>query len=98
MPQLEQTVTKLQTALGVSPEQVAALPPPLVKIKELEHEIARLRKENEDLRRSLQESENRSHRNTLPTIQDPRSCDRDLKRRKISSSGDDIYMVSVDFL
>ncbi|KAJ7056868.1 hypothetical protein C8F01DRAFT_1152512 [Mycena amicta] len=51
--QLEQTVTKLQTALGFSPEQVAALPPPLVKIRELEQENARLTKENDELHRAL---------------------------------------------
>ncbi|KAJ3800970.1 hypothetical protein GGU11DRAFT_662796, partial [Lentinula aff. detonsa] len=49
--QLEQTVTKLQTAMGVTPEQVAALPPPLAKIRELEQENARLAKENDELRR-----------------------------------------------
>ncbi|KAF5351460.1 hypothetical protein D9757_012053 [Collybiopsis confluens] len=54
--QLEQTVTKLQTAMGVTPDQVAALPPPLAKIRELEQENARLAKENEDLRRLLAES------------------------------------------
>ncbi|KAF8830329.1 hypothetical protein HHX47_DHR2000644 [Lentinula edodes] len=54
--QLEQTVTKLQTAMGVTPEQVSALPPPLAKIRELEQENARLGKENEDLRRLLAES------------------------------------------
>ncbi|KAL0567392.1 hypothetical protein V5O48_014602 [Marasmius crinis-equi] len=53
--QLEQTVTKLQTAMGFSPEQVAALPPPLAKIRELEQENARLLEENEKLRRLLQD-------------------------------------------
>ncbi|KAF9262791.1 hypothetical protein L218DRAFT_382193 [Marasmius fiardii PR-910] len=51
--QLEQTVTKLQTALGFTPEQVAALPPPLAKIRELEAENARLVEENERLKRLL---------------------------------------------
>ncbi|KAJ3982952.1 hypothetical protein F5890DRAFT_280324 [Lentinula detonsa] len=54
--QLEQTVTKLQTAMGVTPEQVAALPPPLAKIRELEQENARLAKENDELRRLLTDS------------------------------------------
>ncbi|KAI0033018.1 hypothetical protein K488DRAFT_21578, partial [Vararia minispora EC-137] len=49
--QLEQTVTKLQTALALSPEQVAALPPPSARIRQLEHENATLRAENDDLRR-----------------------------------------------
>ena len=88
--QLEQTVTKLQTALGFTPEQVAALPPPLVKIRELEQENSRLQRENEELRRLLDESDNRGHRNTLPNFHDPRGCDRDIKRRKV---GEDVYMV-----
>ncbi|KAJ3764491.1 hypothetical protein EV360DRAFT_77432 [Lentinula raphanica] len=54
--QLEQTVTKLQTAMGVTPEHVAALPPPLAKIRELEQENARLAKENDELRRLLTDS------------------------------------------
>jgi hypothetical protein len=91
---LEQTVTKLQTALGFTPEQVAALPPPLVKIKELEAENLKLRKENDDIRRMFQDPENRGHRNVLPTIQDPRTCDRDVKRRKMAN-GDDVYMASI---
>ncbi|KAJ7436200.1 hypothetical protein FB451DRAFT_1008937, partial [Mycena latifolia] len=49
--QLEQTVTKLQTALGFTPEQVEALPPPLAKIRELEQENDRLLKENDALHR-----------------------------------------------
>ncbi|KAE9405589.1 hypothetical protein BT96DRAFT_812060 [Gymnopus androsaceus JB14] len=54
--QLEQTVTKLQTAMGVTPEQLSALPPPLAKIRELEQENARLAKENDELRRLLADS------------------------------------------
>ncbi|KIM82735.1 hypothetical protein PILCRDRAFT_35157, partial [Piloderma croceum F 1598] len=49
--QLESTVTKLQTALEYSPDQVAALPPPLVKIRDLEQENERLQAENEEMRR-----------------------------------------------
>ncbi|KAG7096030.1 hypothetical protein E1B28_006711 [Marasmius oreades] len=56
--QLEQTVTKLQTALGFSPEQVAALPPPLAKIRELESENARLVEENERLKRLMGQDPN----------------------------------------
>lgn len=88
--QLEQTVTKLQTAMGLTPEQVAALPPPLVKIRELEQENSRLQRENEELRRLLEDSDSRGHRNTLPNFHDPRGCDRDIKRRKV---GEDVYMV-----
>ncbi|KAF9078633.1 hypothetical protein BDP27DRAFT_21283 [Rhodocollybia butyracea] len=54
--QLEQTVTKLQTAMGVTPDQVAALPPPMAKIRELEQENTRLAKENDELRRLLSDS------------------------------------------
>ncbi|KZV75693.1 hypothetical protein PENSPDRAFT_680910 [Peniophora sp. CONT] len=51
--QLEQTVTKLQTALALSPDQVAALPPPSARIRQLEHENQALRAELDDVRRQL---------------------------------------------
>ena len=99
MPQLEQTVTKLQTAMGFSPEQVAALPPPLVKIRELEQENTRLHRENEELRRLLAETGGRGHhsmdvgrRDPLSTFQDTRTCDRDFKRRKMNGV-DEMYIV-----
>ncbi|EGO26902.1 hypothetical protein SERLADRAFT_368415 [Serpula lacrymans var. lacrymans S7.9] len=94
--QLEQTVTKLQTALGFTPDQVATLPPPLVKIRELEQENVRLQKENDELRRLLGEPDHRNHhlssdyrRPSLPAFHDSRSCDRELKKRKMT---DDLYM------
>ncbi|KAJ3502445.1 hypothetical protein NLJ89_g8886 [Agrocybe chaxingu] len=87
--QLEQTVTKLQLAVGYTTDQVAALPPPLLKIKELEQENGRLQKENDELRRLLTDSGSRtlssdSARRSLSSYADPRLCDRDygLKRRK----------------
>jgi len=84
--QLEQTVTKLQIAVGYTTEQVSALPPPLLKIRELEQDNARLQKENEELRRLLQPDSRAdpTRRNGVATYQDPRACDRDysLKRRK----------------
>ncbi|KAJ6464186.1 hypothetical protein C8R47DRAFT_74582 [Mycena vitilis] len=95
--QLEQTVTKLQTALGFTPEQVAALPPPLAKIRDLEQENARLLKENDDLHRMLSDSNGRplpldiGRRNSLTSFSDPRPCDRDYKRRKME---DDPYIQS----
>jgi hypothetical protein len=50
VPQLEETVTKLQTALGqFTFEQAAVLP--LAKIRELEAENARLMREDHDLHR-----------------------------------------------
>ncbi|KAF9233827.1 hypothetical protein BU15DRAFT_53393 [Melanogaster broomeanus] len=91
--QLEQTVTKLQTALGFTPDQVAALPPPLVKIRELEQENTRLQKENDEMRRLLGESDHRHlssdyRRHSLNTFHDSRGCDRDFKKRKM----EDLYI------
>ena len=43
--QLEQTVTKLQSVLALSPDQVAAIPPPLMRIRELEQENELLHRE-----------------------------------------------------
>jgi len=93
--QLEQTVTKLQTALGFSTDQVAALPPPLIKIRELEQEIAKLHRENDEIRRMLADPGGRGHlelsrRNSLSTFHEARACDRDIKRRKMN--GDEVYM------
>ncbi len=89
-------MTKLQTALGVSPDQVAALPPPLIKIRELEQENGRLHKENEELRRMISDT---SAGRPLPlevtrrTIShDSRNMDRDFKRRK-ADMDDQVYMV-----
>ncbi|KAJ7598764.1 hypothetical protein C8J56DRAFT_914954 [Mycena floridula] len=83
--QLEQTVTKLQTALGCTPDDVAALPPPLAKIRDLEQENARLLKENDDLRRMLGSRGN--------FVDNRLDCDRNYgnnpKRRKMS---DELYL------
>ncbi|KAJ7704501.1 hypothetical protein B0H17DRAFT_1039833 [Mycena rosella] len=98
--QLEQTVTKLQTALGFTPEQVAALPPPLAKIRELEQENARLLKENDELHRMLADSGGRplplevGRRNSLTSFNEARPCDRDYKRRKMVDPLDDVYIQS----
>jgi hypothetical protein len=76
-PQLEQTVTKLQMALGFTPEQVAALPSPLARIRELEQENTHLLRENDDLHRMLADSGGRSlpleihHRNSFMSFNDP---------------------------
>ena len=96
--QLEQTVTKLQTALGYTPEQIAALPPPTVKIRELEADVLRLREENEELRRIVAESRGTStagtRRNSLTTYPDARGCDRDYKRRKmVGHAMEGVYIV-----
>lgn len=102
MPQLETTVTKLQTALGFSPEQVAALPPPLLKIRELEQDNTRLQKENEELRRMLADTGSRAsadilRRGSLGGFHDVRNCDRELKRRKMSGNVEEVYMVRTLF-
>ncbi|KAF7329667.1 BZIP domain-containing protein [Mycena kentingensis (nom. inval.)] len=94
--QLETTVTKLQTALGFTPDQVHALPPPLVKIRDLEQENARLVKENEDLHRALADAGINPvtgvavGRRASPLSYGER-CDRDYKRRKMD--GMDDYLV-----
>lgn len=97
--QLEQTVTKLQITVGCTPEQISALPPPLIKIRELEQEIIRLQKENDDLRNLVAETNVRglsgdltTRRNLYGNCQDTRLCDRnDHKRRK---HVDGVYLVS----
>ncbi|KAF8961411.1 hypothetical protein BDZ97DRAFT_1829173 [Flammula alnicola] len=100
--QLEQTVTKLQIAVGYTTEQVSALPPPLLKIRELEQDNARLQKENDELRRLLDPnsrslSSDSTRRTSIGTYQDARICDRDynLKRRK-GGHQDGVYMSPSD--
>ncbi|KAF8237622.1 hypothetical protein L208DRAFT_1450616 [Tricholoma matsutake] len=98
--QLEQTVTKLQTSLNLTPEEVAALPPPLLRIRELEQENAKLEKENEELRRMLSVSDlgNRglpmdmSRRSSPSAFSDARLCDRDFKRRKMGGGVEGLYV------
>lgn len=93
--QLEQTVTKLQAALGYSPEQVSTLPPSSVTIRELQQDNLRLQKEIEDLRRALADAGGGHRRGALAPY-DPRGCDREsYKRKKSSSYLDGVYMVSV---
>ncbi|KAG6865097.1 hypothetical protein C0991_005152 [Blastosporella zonata] len=90
--QLEQTVTKLQVSLGLSHDDVSVLPPPLIRIRELEQENSRLLKDNEELRRMLGETGRSSEglrRNLQSNYQDaPRVHDRvnDYKRKKYGES------------
>ncbi|KAJ7645040.1 hypothetical protein DFH06DRAFT_1051275, partial [Mycena polygramma] len=91
--ELEETVTKLQTALGqFTFEQAAVMPPPLAKIRELEQENARLLKENDELHRLLGGD---SARRPLPFDAARRNCDdvpeREYKRRKMDN-GDEGYL------
>ncbi|KAG6918287.1 hypothetical protein DXG01_015379 [Tephrocybe rancida] len=96
--QLEQTVTKLQTSLGLSHDDVSVLPPPLIRIRELEQENARLVKENDDLRRLLADtgrSTDGLRRSSLSTYPDvPRAHDRanDYKRKKYGGETEGGYM------
>ena len=97
-------MTKLQTALGFTPEDIAALPPPLLRIRELEQENARLEKENDDLRRMLSDVGSRgvpmdmSRRNSPSAFSDARACDRDFKRRKMGGNVEGVYVVCSDLL
>jgi hypothetical protein len=98
VPQLEETATKLQTALGqFTFEQAAVLPPPLEKIRELEAENASLMRENHDLHRMLSDTtaDPGSRRQLIPfdVVPRTRNCDdaltdREYKRRKIDTNGD----------
>ncbi|KDR76873.1 hypothetical protein GALMADRAFT_267117 [Galerina marginata CBS 339.88] len=101
--QLETTVTKLQIAVGYTTEQISALPPPLLKIRELEQDNARLQKENDELRRLLTDPSSRTlssdsaRRTSIGGYQDTRGVDRDynLKRRKAGHQ-DGVYISPSD--
>ncbi|KAI0289415.1 hypothetical protein B0F90DRAFT_1657845 [Multifurca ochricompacta] len=107
--QLEQTVTKLQTALALSPEQVAALPPPTLRIRQLEQENAKLLRENDELRRQLHMQTRRPSLMTDPHFDIARGRhsyqssisgdypDRDIKRRRMSQNVDEVYLVRCPF-
>ncbi|KAL6309514.1 hypothetical protein BKA93DRAFT_723802 [Sparassis latifolia] len=94
--QLEQTVTKLQTVLALSPDQVAALPPPLLRIRELEQKNELLHRELDELRQQveLRNAQLRPDVNRREhfAVNDDRRSERDLRRRRTVESGD-IYLV-----
>ncbi|KAI0074350.1 hypothetical protein K474DRAFT_1601681 [Panus rudis PR-1116 ss-1] len=95
--QLEQTVTKLQYALSYTPEQVAALPQPVVRIRELEEENAMLRREVAELRHQL-DVRNAQLRPDISrqgrALLDDRYSDRcDIKRRRTIDHPGDVYVV-----
>lgn len=96
-------MTKLQTALALSPEQVAALPPPTLRIRQLEQENSKLLRENDELRRQLHMQARRPSLMTDPhfdlarrgSFQSSMSSDypdRDIKRRRIQNV-DEVYLV-----
>lgn len=102
-------MTKLQTALALSPEQVAALPPPTLRIRQLEQENAKLIRENEELRRQLHMQTRRPSLMTDPhfdmarrgSFQSSMSSDypdRELKRRRLSQNVDGVYLVGLFLL
>ena len=89
-------------ASGFSQEQISVLPPPLLKIRELEQENGRLQKENDELRRLLTDTSHttrftsdsvRRQQQPLPAYPDFRGIDRDYKRRK-----EGLYLVRFSFL
>lgn len=101
-------MTKLQTALALSPEQVAALPPPTLRIRQLEQENTKLIRENEEMRRQLHMQTRRPSLMTDPHLDMARRSsfqssmssdypDRELKRRRLSQNVDGVYLVSFIF-
>lgn len=96
-------MTKLQSVLALSPDQVAAIPPPLMRIRELEQENSYLHRENEELRRQLEDKNAQlrpdlGRRSTnLQTTIDDRRIDRNdmIRRRRTLDPAEDVYMVSL---
>lgn len=89
-------MTKLQSVLALSPDQVAAIPPPLMRIRELEQENELLHREVEELRRQL-EMKNAQlrpdfRRDTYTPLPDDRHFDRESKRRRTTEASG-VYMV-----
>ena len=102
-------MTKLQTALALSPEQVAALPPPTLRIRQLEQENSKLVRENDELRRQLHMQTRRpsslmtdphfdmARRSSFHSSVSADYPDRDLKRRRMSQNVDEVYLVNASF-
>ncbi|KAI0357639.1 hypothetical protein OH77DRAFT_1494573 [Trametes cingulata] len=97
--QLEQTVTKLQSVLALTPDQVAAIPPPLIRIRELEQENEMLHREVQELRRQLEmksaQLRPEMRRESFPAMEDHRA-DREPKRRR-TSDANGLYVVGRHF-
>ncbi|KAI0088217.1 hypothetical protein BDY19DRAFT_184941 [Irpex rosettiformis] len=97
--QLEQTVVRLQNALASSPDQVSSLPPPLLRIRELEQENVQLSREVEELRRQLEARNARlrpdiDHRHHGFSPYDDRHFDREAKRRRAMQIPDEPYLLA----
>jgi len=97
--QLEQTVVRLQNALAASPDQVASLPPPLMRIRELEQENVQLSREIEELRHQLEARNARlrpdiDHRHHTFSPYDDRPFDREAKRRRGMHMPDESYLLT----
>jgi hypothetical protein len=97
--QLEQTVIRLQNALASSPDQIASLPPPLTRMRELEQENLQLNREVEELRRQLEARNARlrpdiDHRHHGFAPYDDRSFDREAKRRRAMQMVDEPYLLA----
>ena len=99
--QLEQTVTKLQYALSLSPDQVAVLPPPIVRIRELEEQNKELVRQIDELRTQLEDRNTRVRTTTvhrshsgpvLPTFDDRGSDHDTVKRRRTVEGSDDLLV------
>ncbi|KAI0827326.1 hypothetical protein BC628DRAFT_1318326 [Trametes gibbosa] len=97
--QLEQTVTKLQSVLALTPDQVASIPPPLARIRELEQDNEMLQREVQELRRQLEMRSGPALRPDVrrdafaPSMDDHhRAIDREPKRRRTSDASG-LYVV-----
>lgn len=78
---------------------MASLPPPLVRIRELEQENVQLSREVEELRRELEARNARlrpdiDHRHHAFAPYDDRPFDREAKRRRAMQMPDEPYLVS----
>ncbi|KAI0697636.1 hypothetical protein C8T65DRAFT_661880 [Cerioporus squamosus] len=81
----------------MSPDQVAAIPPPLMRIRELEQENELLHREVEELRRQLEMKNGQLRpdfrRDTYTPLPDDRHFDRETKRRRTTDASG-VYMTS----
>lgn len=91
-------MTKLQSVLALTPDEVAAIPSPLVRIRALEQESEILPSDVQKLRRQL-DMRSTPLRPDLPsdsfeTTEKHRSADRGTKRRRTSDASA-LYVVGI---